>query len=246
MRAILVCVEFSDLLSITLPYNRHHFEDVMVVTHTEDIETIDVASKNECRVFETDAFYRNGADFNKWLALEEGLDAFGRRGVMCLMDADVMWPKSVSLNVEVGKLYTPYRHLFEDVTAGVPEEKDWPSVFLHKHERDFAGYTQIFHAEDPVLGEPPWHQTNWRHAGGADTFFQEKWATINKVRPGFNVLHIGPTDSNWCGRTTNLVNGSVPELAEKRKDKLKSFLNGRQKNRGRDKFSHEKIAGSAT
>ena len=40
MNAILVCVDYSDLLAITLPHNRHHFNKVMVVTTPEDKDTI--------------------------------------------------------------------------------------------------------------------------------------------------------------------------------------------------------------
>src|SRR5678815_6143087 len=96
LRAALVSVDYGDLLALTLRYNRHHFKDVLVVTTSRDQETIDVAERNGCHVFTTDAFYEGGARFRKWLALERGLEHFGRDGWLCLMDADVCWPKAVS------------------------------------------------------------------------------------------------------------------------------------------------------
>ena len=48
MRAITVCVEYSDYLSHTLPYNRHQFSEWMIVTTPEDKATRDVASSLGC------------------------------------------------------------------------------------------------------------------------------------------------------------------------------------------------------
>jgi hypothetical protein len=40
LRAIMVAVNYSDLLSITLPYNRHHFDQVMIVTNGRCYEEV--------------------------------------------------------------------------------------------------------------------------------------------------------------------------------------------------------------
>ena len=49
MRAILVAVDYADLLAITLPYNRQHFYEVMVVTSLDklDDETREYAAAND-------------------------------------------------------------------------------------------------------------------------------------------------------------------------------------------------------
>src|SRR5271165_5034841 len=95
----MTCVDYAPLLSVTLPYNRHHFQEVWVVTAQRDTATQEVALRNGARVHITDAFYRRGAFYNKWLALEEGLDAMGRSGWLCIMDADVLWPRNLSTAV---------------------------------------------------------------------------------------------------------------------------------------------------
>jgi hypothetical protein len=46
MKAIMVCVDYGDLLSLTLPYNKHHFEQMLVVTAPRDRET-----QNICEVY---------------------------------------------------------------------------------------------------------------------------------------------------------------------------------------------------
>lgn len=246
LRAILVCVDYSDLLAITLPYNRHHFSEIMVVTSFNDAATVNVALDNGASVYQTDVFYHYGAVFNKFAALEKALDCFGRHGWMCIMDADVLWPKFLpSLTVaerggilSIGNLYTPFRRMMLDVTQPVPQEPYWKTFPLHPQQVEWAGYTQIFHADDPHLPPAPWHQTDWKHAGGADSFFQQLWPASCKLRPSFECLHLGPAGQNWCGRTSPLTDGSTPPQADERMLHLRKFMRQRRVSRS---FDSEKL-----
>ena len=205
MRAILTSVDYAAELAVTLPRNRHHFESVTVVT-TPGSRDAQVAREQGAAVVTTDAFYRDGAPFAKWLALEEGLDVVGRHGWLCVLDADVVWPARLpSYHLQPGCLYTPLRRMLVDWSLPLPER--WDHLPLHPNFREWAGYTQVFHADDPALGPPPWHEVDWIHAGGADSAFQRKWHPARKVRPPFEVLHLGPAGVNWCGR------GGQDELA---------------------------------
>lgn len=242
IRAIMVAVDYADLLAQTLPYNRHHFEEVMVVTSLDDWECAQIAHKNDCVVHATDTFYHHGAAFNKWAALEEGLNHFGREGWLCIMDADVAWPKKLPDDWELkpGCLYSPNRRMYPLIDA-IPQESLWQGYRIHRNIAEWAGYSQIFHASDPVLGPAPWHEVNWMHAGGADSFFQSKWAAANKIRPSFEVLHLGPSGENWCGRSTAYATGSRNPSADARLEQLKSFIRGRVGKEGVERFAHEKI-----
>lgn len=258
IRAIIVSVDYADLLSITLPYNRHHFSEVMVVTSYNDEDTVRVAQENAAHIYQTNAFYTDGAVFNKFRALEEGLDVFGRYGWMCIMDADVLWPKHIDWNwpnleicnwnphikiwdgtigLQEGNLYTPLRRMCEDVVH-VPHEPYWKSYPLHPQQVEWAGYTQIFHAEDPHLPPAPWHQTNWKHAGGADSFFQQLWPTSCKLRPPFECLHLGRAGVNWAGRVTPFTDGSQHPDATSRLNTLRNFMKTRRETQS---FDSEKI-----
>lgn len=240
MNAILVAVNYTNLLKLTLPYNRHHFDKVMVVTDANSSEDVyEIADQCRAEVHVTDAFYRGGAHFNKWLALEEGLDVLGRSGWICVMDADVLWPRETLLNWDPlfrmgwtplqGRLYTPRRRMLPTIPQEVPPEETWKTYPLYQSE-EFAGWTQIFHASDPVLGPAPWYETNWIHAGGADTFFQSKWPKERKIRPPFEVLHLGPNGKNWCGVGNEKT---LHHLMMKRR------VGGQ---RGGDKYGHEKLS----
>lgn len=243
MRAIMVAVDYDDLLNVTLPYNRHHFDEVCVVTSPDGFNSVEpIATLSHAQVVVTDLFYRDGATFNKWRALEYALDVYGRHGWMCIMDADVLWPERLPDDWEpvVGNLYTPFRRMFTDTSQPIPQEDRWSEFPRHRQEREFAGYSQVFHATDPVLGNPPWHQIDWRHAGGADSFFQAKWSPERKIRPSWEVLHIGEAGMNWCGRATPRLDGTRPDGAQQRINQVRGYIAGRRGS-GERRFSGERI-----
>ena len=239
MRAILVCVDYSDYLAITMPYNRHHFEDVLIVTSLNDEKTRELAQKQDCQVYSTDSFYDDGAQFNKWKALEQGLDAFGRQGWLCIMDADVLWPKSINQEYIEGNLYTPFRRMMTDLSQPIPQESEWNKLPRHHVTTEWSGFTQIFHANDRALGQAPWHQTNWKHAGGADSFFQAQWRADRKIRPNWECLHLGEAGRNWCGRVTGFLDGTIPVESAQRFSELRQYMQTRRSTRN---YDHEKIS----
>lgn len=286
MRAILVSVDYGDVLALTLPHNRHHFSDVMVVTAPRDAETIDAAEAAGARIFLTESFWEGGADFNKFRALEQGLDAFGREGWLAIMDADVLWPRDVGMREQGetikwhppggngptvcqdrGTLCAPLRRmwasfprnplpvrhtdalvpLFGPAVDGsgepirgkighvrVPAEERWGRFPLHRNVGEWAGYSQIFHADDPVLRArgTPWHETDWRHAGGADSFFQRLWPRERRVRPPWECLHLGEAAANWCGRVSPRLDGRPVEGVAERRARLAAVWEGRRRTRG--------------
>jgi hypothetical protein len=266
MILVMVSVDYADLLSITLPYNRHHFDRVLVVgSEKMDAASRSTALQNAAEWFSTEKFYEDGAMFNKWKALEEGL-LYAKRmgwleGWVCLMDADVMWPKelnwfddgrgvlscgisrtagSCARSLELGQIWTPRRRMFTDLDESIPLEEEWRRYPYYRYEAEWSGYTQIFHTDDPHLGPLPWHQTDWKHAGGADSFFQMKWPPECKMRPPFEVLHLGGSAENWCGRVTPYVDGTVdPRAGERRAEMMRVWQMRREAGPG--KFDGEKI-----
>lgn len=217
LRAVTVCVDYGDLLEVTLDWNLHHFAEVLVITTSTDTRTI-AAAKNyspKVEIHTTDAFYANGAYFNKWAALEEGLTSFGRKGWIALIDADILWPKQITPNYAFGNLYSPRRRMQLDISMPYPPEHRWHTLPIYG-DYQWAGYTQIFHADDPVLPDPPWHELDWLHAGGADSAFQNLWPETNKIRPDWQVVHLGLPGRNWCGRATKYRDGTIPSNAENR------------------------------
>jgi len=241
MRAFLVAVDYADMLSVTLPYNLHHFEEVTVVTTKTDTEIHDICDQYEVNCYQTDAFYHGDSVFNKWRALEECLDVLGRDGLICLMDADVLWPSILPIQLFTKDyLYTPRRRMMTDLSNfSIPPEDTWEQFPLHRQEVEFAGYSQIFFGNDKHLPQPPWHEINWRHAGGADSFFQQRWPSEYKIRPPFEVLHLGNAGENWCGRASQRIDGSYPENAKEKKNLVRRFIGSRTRD-PQTRFNGEK------
>jgi hypothetical protein len=204
IRAVTVCVDFDDFLRITLPRNLHHFREVWVVTTSQDARTQQYArSVPGVRLHVTDAFYRDGATFNKGLAIEEAFEAMGRKGWLMHLDADILLPRYVDWTFrEIGHLYGPYRCVLEDVQS-FQDGMSWEATVVHRESHRFSGYCQLFHATDPHLAQLPWYGVDWAHANGSDIEFGNRWPDRRRVRPDFKVLHLGPTSSNWCGRATD-------------------------------------------
>lgn len=228
LRAIMVCVDYADLLAVTLPLNRHHFSEVCIVTSHGDKETQRIASEYRCSLHLTETFYAKGAAFNKWAALEEALDVFGRMGWLCIMDADVVWPIKAPLSPKIGELWTPLRRMAPWPINYLPSETTWHLYALHRNTTEWAGYSQIFHAEDPHLPKAPWHEIDWTHAGGADSLFQRHWPMNQKRRPDWECLHLGEPGQNWYGRATPMADGSVPTDAMEKRGKIAQIWEGRR------------------
>lgn len=216
--AITVCVEYDDILSFCLLQNAPQFNKWLIVTSPHDKHTPQLAkAAPNVEVFATDAFYRDGAAFNKGLAMEEGLDRLGREGWLLILDADIVLPRAVPWSMaRIGNLYSPPRRILADPRAW-RADLDWYKLPRHHYMKEFAGYFQLFHANDPVLKDKrPWYGTSWKHAGGCDAVFQSLWSTDRKIRPDFEVLHLGEADQNWCGRITNRLDGKACDNRDSR------------------------------
>jgi hypothetical protein len=214
MRGITVCVDYDDLLAITLPRNARHFSRVYVITTPDDARTLEVIKSvpNAIPVL-TDAFYRHGAKFNKGLAMELGLDHMGRTGWICIFDADTIMPDDLKLpKLEVGCLYGMRRRILHDVKKWHPG-MNWNQCPVSA-DRVIAGYFQLFSAEDTRLRDTrPWYDVTFTHAGGCDGYFQSRYKYDKKVWLDAQCLHLGPRDANWFGRATDRLDGEQPAVS---------------------------------
>lgn len=238
IKGITVSVEYDDYLAVTLPRALRHFDSVLVVTSPSDERTQRLVEQYEPNAlsYVTDAFYRNGATFNKGLAIEEGFDVLGREGWITVWDADIVIPRKIDLSgLTKGFLHSPRRRV-----CGNPREWKGGEVFTRWPlfaDQEHAGYFQLFHADDPVLQRRPWYGVNWRHAGGCDSDFQELWPPTRKRWLPFEVLHLGPVGMNWHGRAGQRLDGiPIPEAPRR------AALH-RQVARDRSRFGyrHEKL-----
>jgi hypothetical protein len=224
VRGIVVCVNYDDLLSITLPRNLRHLRECLVVTSPDDVRTQElVRTTPGARLHVTDAFSRHGATFNKGLALEEGFDVLGREGWILIWDADILLPDRLPLDrLKFGSLHGARRRMLEDPARWHPgfnwaEAKPAPDAGM-------IGFFQLFHAADPALENVrPWYEVTFAHAGGGDAYFIEHWRRRRATMTVFplEVLHLGPKDSNWFGRATPRLDGGEPVTS---RDTMDAFV----------------------
>jgi len=198
IRGITISVGYAPLLSVTLVRNLRHLTECLVVTTPEDEDTKAVArSIPGVRIFETGAFTRHGARFNKGLAMEEGFEALGRHGWCCIFDADILLPDVLPLaDIRPDTLYGARRRVLEDPNKWQPD-LNW-NVAPHAKDGGPIGFTQLFHA-DAIKDKRPWYDVSFGHAGGGDAFFIGHWPPGKRVVLPFDVLHLGPVDKNWFG-----------------------------------------------
>lgn len=220
--SIVVCVDFDDYLSITLPLNKRHFSRTIIVTSPMDLLTQKVAERNECPCHITDASYRRGAWFNKGASMEETFGLLRIDRWICIWDCDIVMPESLELpySMESDCLYGPKRRLLLDQAKfHAPLSVDPSTLPCPTQDNEFAGYFQLFHGSLPR----PWYTTTWKHAGGCDSDFQFRFPQEKLRRLPFDVIHLGPegipskdtrVGANWAGRTTpRLDNGLLPDKA---------------------------------
>lgn len=188
---------YASTLNICLVRNQRHWVESLVVTAPGD-PSVKVARRVPgTRVLESDAGTRYGAKFNKGLLMEEGLDALGRHGQIMIVDADVLLPDSLPFErFRPDALNGARRRILEDPAKWRPD-LDWRMLPLHP-DGGPIGFCQWFSADAPSIKDKrPWYDVTFPHAGGGDAFFMTHWAK-KEVLP-FEVLHLGPVDTNWMG-----------------------------------------------
>jgi hypothetical protein len=92
LEAVTTSVGFDDLLDFTLSHNHQHFDSYHVVTSHDDVATQRVGMKHGCTVITTDAFKKNGRNFNKGAAINAGFGYWQYHGWRMHIDSDIALP----------------------------------------------------------------------------------------------------------------------------------------------------------
>ena len=103
LEAVVVCVNYSDFLCHTLPYNKQLFDRMVVVTDLKDEKTKKLCEFHNVECVTTDEFYRNSATINKGRGINEGLKILSKSDWVLHLDADIYLPpltRSILENIE--------------------------------------------------------------------------------------------------------------------------------------------------
>ncbi len=188
IHGLTVSVNYGDFLIRGIAAWRAGLDSLLVVTDTKDRESWQIGMDNNAQVLVTDAFYEQGAQWNKGRAMQQGRELMPREDWNLFIDADVVPPANWRNFVEAqdpkrGHLYGA-RRVNE---AGKPIG-----------DAELAGFFQLFHALDPRAMKPL--ARDFYHGGNYDSDFMLRWpAPLRRILP-LELTHHGEPGVNWCGR----------------------------------------------
>lgn len=215
---VTVCVNYLDYLRVAAHHNVGQFDDYIVVTSHTDVKTINWAqSQPYITPVYTDALYRNGAVFNKGLALTEGLNALKsicEPEWVAIMDADTFvppdWREQLKrANLDKEWMYGARRVL---LPTWADYERLWTddlNTFTIPDGFGF-GFLQLFHWQSQAF-QAQQDYPQGRDCTEVDWMFRNRWGdfevpyTVPRGKLAelpFQVFNLGPDGVNHRGRAS--------------------------------------------
>jgi len=190
LEGIITCVNYSDFLAHTLPHNRNHFDNLIVVTDTKDEKTKELCEFYHVKCIQTDIFYENGDSFNKGAAINYGLSHLENKEWVIHLDADIYLPPLTrnileNLPLESHKIYGADRLM-------CPSYEKWIE-FLNNPQKIQEGWVYIHLNSFPIgvrLAE-----YNNKNGGYEPIGYFQLW------NPKDSGVFNYPTQHDYCDRT---------------------------------------------
>jgi hypothetical protein len=229
LEAVIVCVNYSDFLAHTLPSTKNQFNQLVVVTDYEDVETKRLCEYYNVKCVQTDVFYENGDKFNKGKGINEGLKHLDLDGWVVHLDADIYLPPQTrsileNLPLDSSKIYGADRLMcpnydewkeFENCPS--PIQDAW--IFVHltrfpvgvrlcEYKTYHGGYEPIgyFQLWNPTTSGVTAYPDKHGFADRTDVLHCKKWPREKReLLPEIVLIHLESEAGiglNWKGRTT--------------------------------------------
>jgi len=194
---LIISVNMSDYLEVTLSKNRKYFSQYIIVTCHSDTKTKDICKKYNVRVIEYDNFFPQDSKFNKSGAMRHAQQIIHREypnNWVLIMDTDIVLPKNITeiLNGVVNKN--------KNILYGIDryEVMNTEELNIELRERkygcSFVGYFQLY------FDKTKYYDTFSYNASKCDSDFSKKFR--HKTMLESNVFHLGIQGAHWNGRTT--------------------------------------------
>lgn len=193
---LVISVNMSDYLDITLSRNRKYFSQYIVVTCHTDTKTKEICKKYNARVIEYDNFFPSDAKFNKSGALKHSQQIIHRdypNNWILILDSDIVLPKNTTeilgavVNNNKNILYGMHRYEVMNT-----EELD-NELRERKYGCNFVGYFQLY------FDKTKYYDSFSYNASKCDSDFSKKFR--NKKMLESNVFHMGIQGAHWNGRS---------------------------------------------
>jgi hypothetical protein len=190
LEGIIVCVNYSDFLAHTLPNNKNHFNNLVVVTDTKDKKTKDLCEYYHVKCIQTDIFYENGNCFNKGAAINYALSQLERKDWVLHLDSDIYLPPLTRTILE--KLELDKNKLYGADRLMCPSYEKW-NEFVNSPKHIQEGWIYIHLDAFPIgvrIAEYMNHNSGYEPIG----YFQ-LW------NPHGSNVHTYPAEHDYCDRT---------------------------------------------
>lgn len=227
LEAVIVSVNYSDILAHTLSHNKQFFDKIVVVTDTKDYLTYNLCKNLQVECIQTDVFYNKGSKFDKGAGITEGLKRLSQSDWVVQMDADIwLHPFCMTqlrhLNLSAANIYGCDRIMiesFNDWIKFLNEPNVWnPDFWMLNIDKFKIGSRLTFYWNGDawnVLGFfQMWHPSmtgmntypSFNDASSSDIVFSQMWPRQRRVLiPELLAVHIeqgqSQTGKNWKGRT---------------------------------------------
>lgn len=243
LEGVIVCVNYSDYLAYTLPHNRSHFDNLVVVTDLKDESTKHVCDYYHVKCVQTDAFYEDGNSFNKGKGINEGLKHLNKSDWVIHLDADIYLPpltRHILENVPLqkNKMYGVDRLMCPSYDEWMkfqskPRKINDSYVFVYLdafqigvricefNNKDGGyepiGYFQLWNPKGSNVFDYP---TEHDFCDRTDVIHCKKFRRENReLLPEFAVIHLDSINAemgtNWQGRKTPIFGNQSLKISKK-------------------------------
>jgi Glycosyl transferase family 2 len=225
LECVQVCVDYADYLAETLPQNLRHFDNMIVVTAPEDLETQRVCRYYGVRHAQTDVIRSRWGEFDKGKGINVGLDKLDGDSWILHLDADVALPpttKQILANKQPNAkfLYGADRYCVNSFEAWRKHQampflqQDGYHVQLNAFDlaprfagQRMGGYSPpgFFQLWCPHASGVEFYPEEHTSAARTDVLFASNWyANQRFLLPELVVYHLdsqqSPQGTNWNGR----------------------------------------------
>jgi len=195
---VVVSVGYGDDLAETLPRNITLFDEMAVVTSSDDLKTQALTKEHGATLVISDRCFEDDHAFNKGRMLNDGLAALKEPDWLLFTDADII------LEPKTRELF--FTHSWNPGCLYFTGRRDRTPV-AGQHDKvnmEPNGYFQLFHPKGKAVRErwPKLLSEEFCSAGGIDSWFWQQWPRDKLIGvPDFAVEHLSSRTlgQNWNG-----------------------------------------------
>jgi hypothetical protein len=195
---LIVSVNYNDYLLLSLNNNIKYFENITIITSSDDILCQKICDKFGVVCLVTDTMYDNGDYFNKGKAINFGLQNIENPDLVLILDADIVITKEIDLDkLNDDVFYYTGRYFcnnYESYHKWENNEIELSEIGEYESHNGL-GYFQLFKYDSNKL-----YPENFKDASWSDLIFRDKYT--KRIKLDYDVIHLGDIAVNWKGRKT--------------------------------------------